>query len=380
MPEMSVADVTLARMTSELSYTLRNLARHQSGIVCRSQALKAGLSMGMIKFRVSSGRWQQVYPGVYATFTGASGSGAQLWAALLWAGPGAMLSHETAAELQRLADKPVQTIHVTVPGHRRVRPIPGLSIHRSGRAVEAAEPNSNPPRTRVEETVLDLTQAAASFDDVCGWVTRAFARELTDQERLRAAMRQRTRLRWRADLHDLVSAAASGDHSVLEYRYDRDVERAHGLPEPVRQAAFVGPDGRRGRRDRLYKKYGVVVELDGQVAHQTEDVWRDKARDNAAAMDGQQSLRYGWAQVRWHPCATALQVAAVLRRHGWDGWPRPCSPGCPVERALARVPSPGRPMTTASIGGGAGQGRPMTTAGVGEAPVRVREVVVRGGR
>ena len=211
-------------------------------------------------------------------------------------------------------------------------------MHRSARALEAVLGQSNPPRTRVEETVLDLTQTAANFDDVCGWVTRAFARELTNEGRMRAAMRQRGRLRWRADLYELIAAAASGDHSVLEFRYERDVERAHGLPEPVRQAPFVGPDGRRGRRDRLYRKYGVVVELDGRLAHPVEDQWRDKERDNAAALDGYQSLRFGWAHVRWHPCATALQVAKVLRVHGWDDWPRPCSPGCLVERALARLP------------------------------------------
>jgi hypothetical protein len=185
--------------------------------------------------------------------------------------------------------------------------------------------------------VLDLTQTAATFDDVCGWVTRAFARDLTDEERLRSAMRQRAKLRWRADLHELIAAAASGDHSVLEYRYDRDVERAHGLPEPVRQAPFVSPDGQRGRRDRLYQDYGVVVELDGRLGHGPEDQWRDKDRDNTAAVDRKQTLRYGWEHIRRHPCATALQVAAVLRVHGWDGWPRPCSAGCPVERALARV-------------------------------------------
>jgi hypothetical protein len=335
---MSVGGATLWGMASEVPSTLRGLAHHQSGVVSRSQARKAGLSEGVIKFRVSSGRWQQVHPGVYTTFTGAPGRGAQLWAAVLSAGRGAMLSHETAAEIQRLTDKPVETIHVTVPGQRRVLAAEGLSIHRSGRAVEAVQRDSNPPRTRVEETVLDLTQTAATFDDVCGWVTRAFARELTDQERLSAAMHQRTKLRWRADLHELIAAAASGDHSVLEFRYERDVERAHGLPEPVRQASFAGPDGRSGRRDRLYRGYGVVVELDGRLGHGREDQWRAKDRDNAAAVDGQQSLRYGWTHVRWHPCATALQVAAVLRRHGWVGWPRPCSPGCPVERALARLP------------------------------------------
>ncbi len=325
-------------MKSELPPTLRNLARHQYGVISRAQALRAGLTEDMIKFRIRSGRWRQIHVGVYATFTGVLSRGAQLWAAVLAAGPGAVLSHETAAELLKLSDKAPSSIHVTVPHQRHVAAISGVSVHRSVRAVEAVQRDSNPPRTKAEETVLDLAQVAVSFDDVCGWVTRAFARDLTDEQRLRAAMRRRRRLRWRADLYELIAAAAQGDHSVLEYRYDRGVERAHGLPEAVRQAPFIGPDGRRGRRDRLYRGYGVVVELDGRLAHPAEDQWRDKARDNAAAVDGQQSLRYGWTHVRWYPCATALQVATVLRRRGWDGRPRPCSPGCPVGRALSRLP------------------------------------------
>jgi len=287
----------------------------------------------MIKFRIRSRRWQQVHPGIYATFTGVPGRNALFWAAVLSAGPAAVLSHETAAELLRLTDKAADSIHVSIPRHRHVAAVSGVSIHRSVRAVEAALGYSNPPRTTVEETVLDLTQTAVTFDDVCGWVTRAFARELTDETRLRAAMKSRSRLRWRADLNELISAAANGDHSVLEFRYDRDVERAHGLPEPIRQVPFVGPDGRRGRRDRVYREYGVVVELDGRLAHPIESQWKDKARDNAAAADGQQSLRYGWAHVKWAPCATAAEVARVLQSRGWQGRPRPCSPGCPVGRA-----------------------------------------------
>jgi very-short-patch-repair endonuclease len=80
----------------------------------------------------------------------------------------------------------------------------------------------------------------------------------------------------------------------------------------------------------VYEKYGVVVELDGRLAHPQENGWKDKARDNAAAAAGRQSLRYGWTQVKWEACATAAEVARVLRLHGWDGRPKPCSPGCPV--------------------------------------------------
>jgi hypothetical protein len=339
---MSVVAGTLCVMQGELPLALRRQSRSQNGVVSRSQALRAGLSTDMIKFRLRSGRWQLIHRGVYATFTGVPGRGARLWAAVLSAGPGAVLSYQTAAELQGLTDQPANSIHVTVPHGRHVIAAKGISVHRSDRALDAMQEGAYPPRTTVEETVLDLTQTARSFDDVCGWVTRAIARDLTDEARLKAAMTKRGRLRWRADLHEVLEAATTGDHSVLEYRYHRDVERAHGLPEPGRQVPFTAPDGRRGRRDRVYKGYGVVVELDGRLAHPAENRWKDKARDNAAAADGQQSLRYDWTAVTQRSCATAAEVAGVLRNHGWNGTARPCSPGCPVRRDPVLAPSPQR--------------------------------------
>jgi putative AbiEi antitoxin of type IV toxin-antitoxin system len=327
---MSVGSATLLDMVSKLPPTLRNLAQRQYGVISRSQALRAGLSPDMIKFRIRSGRWQQLHLGVYAAFSGTAGRGARLWAALLAAGPGAALSYQTAAELHGLSDKQASPIHVSVPRDRHLVAVEGVRLHRSARIADAIQ--GFPPRTTVEETVLDLTQAARTFDDVCGWVTRAIARELTDETRLHAAMTKRERLRWRADLHEVLEAAVTGDHSVLEFRYHRDVERAHGLPEPDRQVPFTAKDGRRGRRDRVYQEYGVVVELDGRLAHPEENRWKDTARDNAAAAARQQSLRYGWTAVTKHPCATAAEVIEVLRNHGWRGRPRPCSPGCPAER------------------------------------------------
>ena len=196
--------VTLCGMQRELSLpsTLRYLAQRQNGVISRSQALRAGLSPDTIKFRMRSGRWLQMHRGVYATFTGAPGRGAGFGRRCSRLGRAPTLSYETAAELHRLADKPAKTIHVTVPGMTaRVRAVEGVSLHRSARAVQAVQAHAYPPRTGVEETVLDLAQAANSFDDVCGWVTRAIARNLTDETRLRQAMTVRPRLRWRADLH-----------------------------------------------------------------------------------------------------------------------------------------------------------------------------------
>src|SRR5712671_4257557 len=136
---MSVSAVTLCAMESELPSTLRYLAGNQCGVVSRSQALRAGLTTDMIKFRLRSGRWRLMHRGVYATFTGVPGRGARLWAAVLAAGPGAMLSYQTAAELHGLVDKTTNPIHVTVPHERHVLAAEGVSLHRSGRAVEAME-------------------------------------------------------------------------------------------------------------------------------------------------------------------------------------------------------------------------------------------------
>jgi hypothetical protein len=328
--------VRIGAMSSELPSTLRELARVQHGVFSRRQALRAGFTTDLVKSRIRRNSWRPLFPGVYTVLTGSPGRSAQLWAAVLYAGPGALLSHETAAELSGLADRPSERIHLSIPDERRVVARPGLSVHRSARVLEAAQGHAYPPRTKVEETVLDLTQTAATFDDVCGWVTRAFARDLTDEARLLGAITQRAKLRWRADLHGLIVAAAGGDHSVLEFRYDRDVERAHGLPTASRQVPFAkqgqGQGGRRGRRDRVYEEYAVVVELDGRLAHPVENKWRDKARDNAAALEGKQTLRYDWTDVSHQPCATAAQVAGVLRVHGWQGAPKPCSYGCPVQR------------------------------------------------
>ena len=73
----------------------------------RRQALDAGMSLGAIAAKIRFGRWQRVHAGVYATFTGPVTRDAQLWAAVLAAGPGAQLSHQTAAEINRLTDRRV---------------------------------------------------------------------------------------------------------------------------------------------------------------------------------------------------------------------------------------------------------------------------------
>jgi hypothetical protein len=120
-------------------------------VIAAWQADRAGIAPARMRSLVRNGRWQQLHFGVYATFTGAVPRDAVMWAALLRAGPPSVLSHETAAEVSGLLDRRSRLLHVTVPESRRVRPVPGMVIHRSSNLIQARQPGVLPPRTLVEE-------------------------------------------------------------------------------------------------------------------------------------------------------------------------------------------------------------------------------------
>jgi len=307
----------------------RALLELQAGIISRGQALCHGLDDDIIESRLRSGRWRAVHWGIYATFTGGLSRDAALWAAVLRAGPGAALSHRTAAELLGITSDRSGLIHLTVPLGRHPEPIRGAVVHRSGRIAAATHPVQLPPRTRVEETTIDLTQSAASFDEACDWVFRAIAGRLTTAARLRAALDLRPKVRWRTGLAIALAEAGSGVHSILEARYVHDVELPHGLPAATRQARTA--EVPRARYvDNLYEEAGLVVELDGRAAHGIEQRRGDMRRDNDHAAAGIVTLRYTWADVTERPCTVAQQVAEVMARRGAPVPLRPCTPTCPI--------------------------------------------------
>ena len=378
-PVLSVLCVTLTTVAAELPPELSELATLQRGILRRAQVLACGLTDEVIAARVSRGSWQRLFPGIYAVFSGDLSRDASLWAAVLYAGRGAMVSHQTAAELWGLADGPSSVIHLTVPSDRRVTPQPGIVLHLSTRANQAIHPSALPPRTRLEDTVIDLCCAAGDLDAAVGWLTRAIGRRRTAPDKLLVALDARSRVRWRAQLAELLSPDSAGIHSVLEYRYVRDVERPHRFPAATRQApSRLG--SRSLYRDTLYEAYKTAVELDGRVAHPGDSRWNDIHRDNAAATAGISTLRYGWLDVTTTPCEVAAEIAAALAGRGY-ALARPCSPACPVGRgpASAESPSPTRPgqhtalrrrapiqagrQPARAARGQAGRGRPKSRAG-----------------
>jgi Transcriptional regulator, AbiEi antitoxin len=341
---LSVALAILIDMGDVIPQSLRALARDQAGVVTRKQALAAGMSVGAITAKLKFGRWRRVHSGVYATFTGPMTRDAQLWAAVLAAGPGAQLSHETAAEINRLTDRRSPFTHVSIPASRRITAPDGVIIHLSSQLSFGWRfARGIPPHTFAEETIVDLVHAATGLDDVIAYVTGGFAKNRVSQGRLREVAAIRKKLRWRSDLDEIIVAGAGGAHSVIEYRYDRDVEQAHGLPPAAKQVRYTKPDGSRGYRDRCYEQYNLIVELDGKQYHPPQHRGRDQDRDNDAAATAGSTLRYGWVDVTRKSCESAKQVHTALARRGYRGPLKPCSPTCAAVGHAA-----GRPARTKS--------------------------------
>lgn len=134
-------------------------------------------------------------------------------------------------------------------------------------------------------------------------------------------------MRWRIGLLAALADVAEGAQSNLEWRYVRNVERAHGLPAARRQAKIV--TGNRTRyADNLYEEAKLAVELDGQAAHPPEQRWADSHRDNEHACLGIMTVRYNWSDVTNRPCAVAAAVGALLRMRGTAVRLRRCGASC----------------------------------------------------
>ncbi len=298
------------------------LAAHQDGVLTTAQTRAAGLSRQALYRLESTGRWRRLARSLYLTSAGPPSWRALAWGGVLLGGDGARIGGTAAGHLHGLVPAPPAQILVLVPEHAVTRDRRPWHFRREANGLRRPSVGS-PPRTGVEDTVLDLCDATTPFRAV-GLVTDAVGARRTNAAQLRAALDERRRARHRRLLTEVLEDVALGAESPLELRYLRDVERAHGLPSGDRQHRSDLPF----RRDVVYRSVGVVVELDGRLGHEGDGHFRDMRRDNRTALAGEMTLRYGTADVAGRPCLVALQVASALRLRGWSGWLTVC-PRCP---------------------------------------------------
>src|SRR5882762_3215439 len=115
------------RNSSSMKLRLARVAARAWGRVTWAQIQELGVDRAVVSRWLADGYLHPRLPRVYAVGHPATCTEAKLAEALLYAGPGAMLSHATAAWwLGLLEDRP-RTIHVSTP--RQCRSLKGIRVH-----------------------------------------------------------------------------------------------------------------------------------------------------------------------------------------------------------------------------------------------------------
>ena len=112
-----------------------DLARRQHGVIARSQLIELGFTAKAIKHRVTIGRLRPIWRGVYAVGRPELTQDGRWMAAVLACGPGAVLSHESAAALWRIQERTVDHADPRLRARQRLPPATG---HRGPPARQSA--------------------------------------------------------------------------------------------------------------------------------------------------------------------------------------------------------------------------------------------------
>jgi very-short-patch-repair endonuclease len=293
---------------SSLSAQAWALARRQHSVVTRAQLLELGLSRHAVAHRVEVGRLHPLWRGVYAVGRPDLGPRGRWMAAVLACGPGALLSHRSAAGLWGIL-RPFHELEVVVPQGRSSRRS-GISVHRrSGLGPAHRRLVDSIPVTDVVTTLVDLATCVSDALLIRA-LNQADRLDLVDAAELSARVDRIPsrpgvgRLKALLDRQGGAFAA-----SLLELRFLRIVAAA-GLPRPDLQATVNG-----FQVDFHWPSLGLVVETDGPRDHRTPaQQSRDRLRDQAHAAAGLAYLRFTEAQVRHEPDRVGSTLTAVAAR------------------------------------------------------------------
>jgi hypothetical protein len=263
-------------------------AEAQDGVIARWQLRDAGVSDARITRWVKDERLCRRLHGVYALGHSVLSTRARLTAALLYAGPGAAISHTTAAWWWGVTDVEPRRIHVSAT--RQSVSTPEVKVHRP-RVLERAV-HRGLSVTSVARTMLDV---APDFNraGLRRMLAEVEFRRLATLDELAAGLRRghpgSGALRHAIAAHRPELAKT---RSRLEERFVELCER-YAIPMPLLNQELCG-----FVVDAAWLEAGLVVELDGRAGHApAARMESDRRRDLALRAAGFDVWRYTWRQL-----------------------------------------------------------------------------------
>ncbi len=283
-----------------LDALIAQLAANQHGVVSRRQLLERGLGRRAIGHRVQRGRLHVVHRGVYAVGHQALTQRSHWMAAVLAAGPDAVLSHHSAAALWGIRPTSRTRIDVTIP--RTLHTNAYLRPHCAVLGPDETTIRDGIPVTTPARTLLDLA-ATLRY--------RQLERAIHEAERLRltspTAVQPSPGRRGATHLRTLLLNARSPTRSEFEAEFLTFVD-TFDLPKPQTNVVIEGKEV-----DAAWQRQKLIVELDTYTFHGTRQAFEeDRQRDRRLTAAGWRVIRITADDLRHRPHEVAAQIRALL--------------------------------------------------------------------
>lgn len=255
-----------------LDLAVREMLRTQCDLITRSQVLNAGMSEASLRNRLrSAGPWKVVLPGIYLSHSGLLTVGQREAAAVLYAGPGSIITGAAAVLRHGLNWQSSETVDVLVP-HANKRQSKGfVRVHRTSRVPEAPVRIDGlewaPPARAVADTVRGHIELRAVRELVASAVQQRRCTVGHLIAELRAGPTQGSGA-LRAALEEVADGVASGAEGDL-----RKLIKGGRLPDPMyNPRLYVGSDFL-AQPDLYWRDAGVAGEVDSREWHLSPELW-----------------------------------------------------------------------------------------------------------
>jgi very-short-patch-repair endonuclease len=286
--------------------------RAQDGVIARQQAFACGLTRDALAHRArTGGPWRRILPHVYIAHTGAASAEQKDMAALLYAGPGSIITGRAALRALGVSASAPRRIDVLVPASRRPHSVDFVTIHRTKR-MPGQFIDGRRSYALVYRALADAARGLSDLGEVRALIAGAVQRRacplpmLTDELWLGET-------RGSARLRQVLDEVGDGVRSAAEAEF-RDLIRRARLPMPMFNARLLRADGSfLAVADAWWAEAGVVVEVDSREWHLRPADWeRTMSRHDDMISQGILVLHFSPRQIRTDPATVVTKIADAL--------------------------------------------------------------------
>jgi very-short-patch-repair endonuclease len=281
---------------------LSELSGRQHGVIARWQLRDIGMSPRAIQHRLDRARLHQLHRGVYAVGHKSLRRESRWMAAVLACGPGAALSHRTAAVNLGILRR-FDVVEVTAPAEHARQ---GITVYTSFLPEDEVRSVNGIPTTCLARTVLDCASVLPLYQ-----LERAFTQaetdRITDPLSLPDVIARYPHRKGIANARKLHDADPHFTRSDLEALFI-DFARKHRLPRPRTNFNVLAYEC-----DIVWPEHGLIVELDARSTHDNRAAFEeDRERDRTLQAAGWRVVRVTARQLRLHADTVAADLETLL--------------------------------------------------------------------